>query len=131
MTKAELEAWLCGDAALVATAAEIATVFGRRTVDDGDAVRADDEERLAGARFILAVLRDVFPDDASVRRWLLAPCSEWAGACGIDVLWRGQVSTVEDLAMREWHRRTVHALHPCGPRVGASSQRRHVGPLLS
>ena len=122
MARAELEAWLCGDAALVASAAEIATMFRRSTAAEAEASLGADAARLAGARFVLAVLRDVFPDDASVRRWLLAPRREWAGACGVDLLWRGESGALEEMAVREWHRRTVRAPRPRRPRVTSWSR---------
>ena len=98
MTRAELELWLCGDVMHAPGAAEIATVlhFPAYAVD----------ARLAAAGFAVAVLRDVFPDDASVRLWLCAPQPEWAGRCALDLLWTDEVQAVEAMAVRAWHERS-------------------------
>ena len=98
MTRAELEEWLCGDVTILPSAAEVATVlhFPPYAVD----------ARLATAGFVLAVLRDAFPDDASVRSWLRAPRPEWAGRCALDLLRTDQVQAVEAMAVRAWQERS-------------------------
>jgi hypothetical protein len=122
MTRAELEAWLCGDVMLVPGAAEIATLlhFPPYAVD----------ARLGGAGFAVAVLRDAFPDDASVRRWLRAPRPEWAGHCALDLLWTDQVQAVEATAVRTWHERsgTTGADVPRAPMRERTADVRCVAP---
>ena len=96
MTRQELEAWLCGDDASPPTAAEVAALIG---VPLGVPLGAG----RAGLRFTLALLRDVFPEDAVVRRWLRTPRAELGGRSGIDLLRAGATDPVEELALREWH----------------------------
>lgn len=99
MTRQELETWLCGDGAPLPTLGDVATLLGESPA----MVRAVFPARFAPARFIVAVLRDVFPDDGLVRRWLRTPRVEFDGLCGRDLLWSGQAGAVERLALREWH----------------------------
>jgi hypothetical protein len=110
MTRQELEAWLCGDGTPVPTPAEIAAVLGvtHESIADTSLLRV--AHRLAGVRFTIAVLRDVFTDDGAVRRWLRAPREEFDGLSATDLLWAGQARAVEELAMREWHRPASTAL---------------------
>jgi hypothetical protein len=94
MTRQELERWLGGDGAALPTMGDVATLLGVPPV----AARA-----FAPVRFTVAVLRDVFPDDGLVRRWLRAPRAEFDGLSGLDLLWAGNAGAVERLAVREWH----------------------------
>jgi hypothetical protein len=100
MTRQELERWLCGDGATLPTIADVATLLGVSPA----AARA-----FAAVRFTVAVLRDVFPDDGLVRRWLRTPRVEFGGLCGVDLLWSGQAGAVERLALREWHGEAAEA----------------------
>lgn len=103
MTRQELEAWLGGDRSALSTAGEIAEVLGVTLDAIGDPSPLRAARRLAGARFTVAVLRDVFGDDRGVRRWMRAPRPELDGLAPLDLLWAGEVPAIETLAMREWH----------------------------
>lgn len=103
MDREQLLAWLCGPDAPVPTPAEVAAMLGLswRRVEDTALLRVAD--RLCAARFTLAVLRDVFVDDADVRAWLQSPRPELGGRTAVDLLMAGEVRRVEALAAREWH----------------------------
>jgi hypothetical protein len=120
MTRQELETWLCGGRTPVITPAEIAAVLGvpLDEIDDTTLLRV--AERLAGVRFTIAVLRDVYPDDPSVGRWLRVPRAELGGGTGVDFLRAGRAGPVEELAMREWHRPSVAAPAAASARPTAS-----------
>ena len=109
MNKHELEIWLCGPDAPALTPAEIAAVLGLpvEAIADTTLLRVADRRR--ALQFTLAVLRDVFPDDEDVRRWLRTPRAEFGGLCGLELLFAGRLRAVEDLAVREWHRPLVAA----------------------
>ena len=104
MTRQELETWLCGGSTPVLTPAEIASVLGVPLHSIADTALLRVADRLAGLRFTIAVLRDVFAADDEVRRWLRAPRAELDGRCALDLLRAGRGRTVEELALREWHR---------------------------
>jgi hypothetical protein len=55
-------------------------------------------------RFTLAVLRDVFPADLDVRRWMHTPSTERCGERPLDVLLSGRIDQLERLAVGEWNR---------------------------
>lgn len=80
VTKAQLEAWLVG-----------ARV---------DALSANARSR----RFILAVLRDLFPNDFDVQLWLTTPRAELRGATARDLLTSPRIGEVEGLVVRLWNR---------------------------
>lgn len=103
MTRQELEGWLGGDRAPLPTSAEIAAVLGVTLDAIGEPSPLRAVRRLAGARFTVAVLRDVFGDDAAVRRWMRTPREELDGLAPLDLLWAGEVPALETLAMRLWH----------------------------
>ena len=107
MTRQELEQWLCGDRTLLPTAEEIATLLGLAPHTASGVVLSGLVRRLARGWFAIVVLRDVFGDDAGVRRWLRAVRPEFGGRCALDLLWAGETRAVEDLAMRDWHRPAV------------------------
>ena len=107
MKKRELEMWLCGPDAPILTPAEIADLLGVSLEAIGDTTLLRVMDRLRGVRFTLAVLRDVFTDDADVRRWLRMPRAEFGGRCALELLLAGRMRAVEDLAVREWHRPSI------------------------
>ncbi len=91
------------------TEAEIADLLGVSLEVIGDTTLLRVADRLCAVRFTLAVLRDVFPDDDAVRRWLRTPRSEFGGRSGLELVLAGRLRAVEELAMREWHRPSVAA----------------------
>ena len=109
MTRAELEKWLGElreDAVVLADIAEILHIIvdaSRRSVAIADA------DQLRELRFALAVLRDVFPDDAGVRSWLRAPASDIDGLAPADLLAMGRIGDFADLTVAEWNRPRVPA----------------------
>lgn len=103
MDRAQLESWLCGPDAPVPTPEEIVTLLGLSIEDVGDTTLLRTAARLRALRFVLAVLRDVFADDLSVRFWLRTPRPRLGGLCALDLLLAGRLDAVEEMAVREWH----------------------------
>ena len=101
MTKHELEMWLCGPDASAPTPAEIAATLGVPLDAIGDTTLLRVADRLRAVRFTLAVLRDVFPDDADVRRWLRTPRAEFGERSGLELLLAGRMRMFEDLVVCE------------------------------
>lgn len=104
MDRQQLETWLCGPDAPVPTPAEIARVLGVPLDSIGDTTLLRAADRLRAVRFAVAVLRDVYADDADVRRWLRAPRAELDGRRALDLLFAGRADAVAELAVRDWHR---------------------------
>lgn len=52
--------------------------------------------------FVLAVLRDIYPDDDDVRRWLTARRHAFDGANAIERLARGDHAVVTDAVVHAW-----------------------------
>ena len=82
-----------------------ATIEGQRRLG-----RRQLEVWLAGGvrdsrRFVLAVLRDMYPDDHDVSEWLNAARPELNGACANDLLSTPRTREVETLAVRDWNAR--------------------------
>ena len=76
-------------------------------------VALEDAGALRELRFAVSVLRDVFPRDEDVRRWLLAPSSAVDSLAPADLLSSGCVREFADLAVTEWNRpRAVYAPRP-------------------
>ena len=101
----ELERWLCEPGTPVPSLDEMACAFGLSfDATDGEGVghRAPPPHRL---RFALAVLRDAFPDDGALRRWLREPNADAAGERPLEILLGGRVERLEELAVGEWNRR--------------------------
>jgi hypothetical protein len=55
--------------------------------------------------FILAVLRDIYADEAEVKRWLNTPHNELGGRAAIDMLSAGKVRDVESMLVDHWSAR--------------------------
>jgi hypothetical protein len=55
--------------------------------------------------FILAVLRDIYADEAEVKRWLNTPHNELGGRAAIDLLSAGKVGDVESILVDHWNGR--------------------------
>lgn len=104
MGRDELELWLCGPGARVPTHAELAAQVGLPLSSIGDTTLLRTTRRLRCLRFVLAVLRDVYADDEAVRQWIGEPRVELDGRSAVDALRAGRLGTVEELAVREWHR---------------------------
>lgn len=79
VTKAQLEAWLVGAR--------------------GDAI----SESARSRRFILAVLRDLFPSDFDVQLWLTTPRAELRHATARELMTSDRIHEVEALVVRLWN----------------------------
>ena len=55
--------------------------------------------------FVLAVLRDIYWDEADVMRWLHTPHNERGGRTAIDMLSAGQTGEVESMVVHHWNAR--------------------------
>lgn len=79
MNKAQLETWLVGarDPAI--------------------------SEGANSRRFVLAVLRDLFPSDVDVQIWLTTPRAELGGATARGLMTTPRVREVESLVVRLWN----------------------------
>jgi hypothetical protein len=79
VSKAQLESWLVGGRDL--------------TLSEG----------AQGRRFVLAVLRDLYPNDIDVQLWLTTPRPELRGAAARDLLTSHRIGEVETLVVRLWN----------------------------
>lgn len=55
--------------------------------------------------FVLAVLRDIYADEADVKRWLNTPHNELGGRSAVDLLSSGRVAEVESILVEWWNTR--------------------------
>lgn len=102
MQKQRLEAWLCGADDRGPTPTEIAILLGA----EPGSVAADVARSI---RFVLAVLRDIYADEAAVWRWLCQPRDDLGGARAADLLGAGRAAQVEALVTDEWNAERRHA----------------------
>ncbi len=107
MRQHELEEWLrdCDDRG--ASAADIA-MLGADTGSVTEAVA-----RSIG--FVLAVLRDIYVDDAAVWRWLWRPRSELGYARAADLLLAGDGARIEALVTYQWNAAQAGGTLPASP----------------
>ena len=96
MGKQELERWLCGDQPSPPTPDDVATLLGAA----GEAPRPAQQQSI---RFVLAVLRDIYADEAAVWRWLCAPRRDLDDAPAADLLRTGREAQLESLVVAEWN----------------------------
>ena len=99
MGRPELERWLCGDQSLP-TAAEVATLLG-----DG-AIRPSQEQSI---RFVLAVLRDIYADEATVWRFLSEPHHDLGDAPPADLIRADRAAPLESLVVAKWNETVADA----------------------
>src|SRR5918999_535999 len=95
MRQHDLEEWLRGGDDRGASAADIA-VLG---ADTGSVTEA--MARSIG--FVLAVLRDIYADDAAVWRWLWRPRPDIGYARAADLLLAGDGARIEALVTYQWN----------------------------
>jgi hypothetical protein len=95
MRQHELEEWLRGGEDRGTTAADVA-LLGADTGSINEAVA-----RSIG--FVLAVLRDIYADDAAVWRWLWRPRSDLGYARAADLLLAGDAARIEALVTYQWN----------------------------
>lgn len=53
--------------------------------------------------FVLAVLRDIYPDEGAVIRWLNTPHVELRGSTAIDLLSSGRLREIESILVEHWN----------------------------
>jgi hypothetical protein len=95
MRQHELEMWLCGDGDDGPTAVDVA-ILG---ADPG----ALPPQAIRSIGFVLAVLRDMYPDDSAVWRWLSRPRPDLGYARAADLLLAGDAARVETLVTYQWN----------------------------
>jgi hypothetical protein len=95
MRQHELEMWLCGDGDDGPTAVDVA-ILG---ADPG----ALSPQAIRSIGFVLAVLRDMYPDDAAVWRWLWRPRPDLGYSRAADLLLAGDATRVETLVTYQWN----------------------------
>ena len=110
MNRHELEQWLGDRDARPLALGDIADVLHVIIEASRQPVALEDAGALRELRFAVAVLRDAFPRDEDVRRWLLSPSAAVDGLTPADLLSSGCVREFTDLAVAEWNRpRAVYA----------------------
>jgi hypothetical protein len=55
--------------------------------------------------FVLAVLRDIYDQEADIKRWLNTPHHELGGRSAIDLLSAGRIAEVETVLVDHWNAR--------------------------
>ena len=53
--------------------------------------------------FVLAVLRDIYADEAEVKRWLNTPHDQLGGSTAVDLLSTGRLREVESILVEHWN----------------------------
>ena len=94
-----LKRWLCDPATPAPTLEEIEDAFDVRF----GAREAEEVDDLASRlQLTLAVVRDLFPTDAAVRRWLRAPQLKLGGERPLDLLLAARIARLEQCALHAW-----------------------------
>jgi hypothetical protein len=104
MTRDELEKWLGDRSAKSVALGEIAEILHVVLEASRRSLALADAAELQELRFAVAVLRDIFPNDAGVRAWLRAPARDISGLTPADLLSGGRINEFADLAVAEWNR---------------------------
>lgn len=94
--KHQLETWLVGTYERPISAPTVGTLLG---VGD-ESIPAT---RRRSARFVLAVLRDMFTNDHDVKHWLARSRPEFGNLSAAHVLLSGSLADVEEFVVREWN----------------------------
>src|SRR5689334_21730357 len=103
MDQLELERWLCDYALTPTPPAVVATALGLPAGKLADTTLLRVASRVRVLRLVLEVLRDTFPDDAEVRRWLWTPHDGLDGWTPRLALMQGRVELVASLAVETWN----------------------------
>jgi hypothetical protein len=104
MQRQELEVWLGAADGRLLSVAQIAQIAGLSADDVARAERLSTPECRRTFSMTLAILRDVYVDDADIRRWLRAGRRELEGRAPLSVLLTACASEVVDLAAQDWSR---------------------------
>lgn len=102
MDRDELERWLCGPETQPPLPTALADALGLPAAELADTTLLRVARRVQSLRLTLAVLRDAFPCDVDVWRWLETTRLELAGKSPREALVRGTFA-VEALAIRTWN----------------------------
>jgi hypothetical protein len=96
MRREELESWLCDGVEREPTPTEMAILLGTESDFAAPTTRRT-------IRFVLAVLRDIYAEEAAVWRWLYRPRSDLADLRAIDLLRGNRTAQLESLVVSEWN----------------------------
>ena len=96
MWQRELESWLCGSEDDHGPSAVDVAILG---ADPGSL----SPQAIRSIGFVLAVLRDIYVDDAAVWRWLWRPRAELGFARAADLLLAGDAGRIETLVTFQWN----------------------------
>jgi hypothetical protein len=107
MRQNELEMWLCGSDDDGPTAADIAILGADPASLPARAIRS--------IGFVLAVLRDIYGDDAAVWRWLRRPRPDLGYARAADLLVAGEGARIEALVTYQWNAAQAGGALPPSP----------------
>ena len=105
MDQLELERWLCDYALTPTPPAVVATALGLPAGKLADTTLLRVASRVRALRLVLEVLRDTFPDDDEMRRWLWTEQDALDGWTPRLALMQGRVELVASLAVEAWNAR--------------------------
>jgi len=103
MERDELEQWLCGPETLPLSPIATAEALGLPADALQDTTLLRTVACVKALQLTLATLRDVFPADLDVWRWLETPRRELGGMTARSALVAGRCSEVERLAVEAWN----------------------------
>lgn len=94
-----LKRWLCDPASPAPTLQEIEEAFDVRF---GVRESKEADDLASRLELTVATLRDLFPTDAAVRRWLRAPHFDLGGERPMDLLLGLRLARLEQCALQAW-----------------------------
>ena len=116
MERDDLERWLCGPDVPLTPPCVLATALGLHAGVLADTTLLRTARRVRSLRLTLAVLRDVFVEDADVAAWLATEHAALGCVAPVDAIRAGREDEVADLAVSVWN-----ALACVGSAVGSES----------
>lgn len=96
MRREELETWLSDGVEREPTPTEMAILLGTESDFAAPSIRRS-------IRFVLAVLRDIYAEEAAVWRWLYRPRRDLAELRAVDLLRSNRAVQLESLVVAEWN----------------------------
>ena len=102
MDRDALERWLCDQGTVPPPPSAVASALGLPANELADTTLLRVADRVRSLRLTLAVLRDAFPADVDVWRWLETARTELGGKTPREALGRN-VGAVETLAVQAWN----------------------------
>ena len=103
MERDQLELWLCGPDTIPLSPLAAADALGLPADALADTTLLRTVRRVRALQLTLATLRDAFPADLDVWRWLETPRRELSGMTARAALVAGLCEEVEGLAVRAWN----------------------------